>query len=128
MRPNLKIYTHNHVPSLSKWDWQSEKSFSLWADLVFGYSGRRLSEPEDRLNAFQGIADEIEALSGMKMYYGMPVVAWPITLAWDARTAGKARSTRAPAWSWACLDTCVGVTSGFEDIKIPCTGALCRDS
>jgi len=70
------------------------------------YSSRQLTDLEDRLNAFQGISSEIEKQSGKKVRYGMPGFGCGV-LGREAKIPSPSRSTRAPSWSWGCLNTLV---------------------
>ncbi|KAK5657979.1 hypothetical protein OQA88_2532 [Cercophora sp. LCS_1] len=105
LRPSLLSYSYgNHIPPISTWDWETFDCTKRWSELVQMYSSRALTDPEDRLNAFEGVANEIERQSGKKVHYGIPEFGCEV-LDWFARPRSPARSARAPSWSWGCLDT-----------------------
>ncbi|KAK4447339.1 HET-domain-containing protein [Podospora aff. communis PSN243] len=108
LRPSLYSYSepdlHNRVPSISTWDWKTFDCIRWWGTLLAMYTSRRLTDPEDRLNAFQGISGEIEKQSGKKVRYGIPDFGCEV-LDWEAIEPSPSRSPRAPSWSWGCLDT-----------------------
>jgi hypothetical protein len=74
-----------------------------WSGVLSDYTCRLLTDPEDRLSAFQGIADHIQSLHGRGVRFGIPTW-WPESLAWSALSPNRVRSGRAPTWSWASLD------------------------
>ncbi|KAK0623790.1 heterokaryon incompatibility protein-domain-containing protein, partial [Immersiella caudata] len=88
LRPSLLSY--------SSYNWSGNRR---WMDLVQMYSSRALTDPEDRLNAFEGIAGEIEIRSGKKVRYGVPQFGCEV-FSWFTAVPAQARSARAPSWSW----------------------------
>jgi len=109
LSPSLYSYfennwDNNRAPSILTWDWKTFDCIKGWGDLLRMYSSRQLTDPEDRLNAFQGISSEMEKRSGKKVRYGIPEFGCEV-LDWEALTPPPSRSTRAPSWSWGCLDT-----------------------
>lgn len=114
-------YLSNLVSPISTWDWQDVECNLRWSDIIYQYSGRLLTQPDDRGHAFQGISNEMEAFSGKETHYGMTAFSSSI-IAWDARVPSPARSNRAPSWSWISLDTivgsCVGMLSTTLDAQI----------
>lgn len=109
----LDVY---YMPPISNWDWTDSHWPKWWSELIQGYSTRALTNKEDRVHAFQGINTEIGALSGKTTRYGVPGFH-STTLAWYACQPASARSTRAPSWSWASLDTMVRGLSCYPDDK-----------
>jgi hypothetical protein len=105
------------VDSISTWNWDNFTCTNLWGELIWKYSRRMLTDPEDRLHAFEGIAKEIEEVSGTTTRYGIPAFDCA-TIAWEALGPVPVRSPRAPSWSWACLDTVVlGPNYNAKDIS-----------
>jgi hypothetical protein len=75
-----------------------------WDKVLGDYTTRKLSEPEDRLNALKGVISAIEKVRKEKCYFGH----WPsclvLSLAWyiypDHHDGGTG-SSGMPSWSWA---------------------------
>ena len=71
---------------------------------VESYSKRELSNPEDRMNAFQGIFHRyLDNMDGEKssFHYGLPVSAFDQAFCWSAHKHNpKLRNTAFPSWSW----------------------------
>ncbi|KAK0610521.1 heterokaryon incompatibility protein-domain-containing protein [Bombardia bombarda] len=91
---------------------------STATSLIIAYSRRLLTDPEDRLHAFQGIADMVGARIGETVRFGI-FLSLPVTLAWWTLHPAKVRSSRAPTWSWASLDCGVSCFSPVDsDLSI----------
>ncbi|KAK4454478.1 heterokaryon incompatibility protein-domain-containing protein [Podospora aff. communis PSN243] len=80
-----------------------EKIGRVWSQILLCYTEREMTNPEDRLNAFQGITDAIRLRFDGNFHFGI-ALAWPVTLGWRARNQSEGRSARAPTWSWGCLN------------------------
>lgn len=82
----------------------AEKEFLLksWRGIVEQYSRRRLTDPDDRLPVLAGIATELGFQFVDKYYFGLWLVE---LLPWYSLSIQCQRSSRAPTWSWASLDT-----------------------
>ena len=77
-----------------------------WHQLVEEYTKRKISDFNDRLNALQGIVNEIINISGETYLHGAWSGSFIQCLAWRnlRPSESSCRSPRAPSWSWACLD------------------------
>jgi hypothetical protein len=84
------------------------RSFTLisWSDVVFLYSSRNMSDPNDILLAISGIADYIWQIHKGTYVAGMWREHFPGALMWqrDATPYRRPRQYRAPSWSWAAID------------------------
>jgi heterokaryon incompatibility protein (HET) len=82
-----------------------KQKIEMWTSIVTLYSQRRLTEPEDRLNALAGVASELAVLWKDEYIHGMWKSDIINFLAWDvSKPSRPERSSRAPSWSWASLD------------------------
>ncbi|KAK4106654.1 HET-domain-containing protein, partial [Parathielavia hyrcaniae] len=81
----------------------------LWAELVQHFTQRLLTIKEDRLNAVAGIAADLQRLWADEYLYGLWKHCFVQLLAWltvpPASLSSGGRSSRAPTWSWASLDS-----------------------
>ncbi|KAF1962878.1 HET-domain-containing protein [Byssothecium circinans] len=102
LQDNMLDYRYGSISS-SVWTAMRGDGRGEWRCLLEDYTRRLLSDPEDRLHAFQGIADQIRSLREKSVHFGI-LTWWPESLAWKVRTPRQARSERAPTWSWACLE------------------------
>ena len=79
----------------------------LWKTIVQQYTERKLTDPEDRLQAFMGITTELETLWHDTNIYGLWKKSFIELLAWykphTDREQGRCLE-RAPSWSWASLN------------------------
>lgn len=75
----------------------------VWSQILLCYTERQMTNPEDRLHAFQGITDAIKERVDGNFHFGISL-AWPVTLGWRSRAPEQSRSSRAPSWSWGCLN------------------------
>ncbi|KAI0199123.1 heterokaryon incompatibility protein-domain-containing protein [Astrocystis sublimbata] len=75
----------------------------LWDKLLKEYSSRDMTDLNDRLYAFQGIADDFESILSVTARFGT-VAAIPSTFAWVVQSPVFERSARAPTWSWGSVD------------------------
>jgi hypothetical protein len=86
-----------------------------YAELVYDYMNRSLSNEEDILNAFTGILKTfIPTLGAFR--FGMPLNFLGITLLWELQgksIAERRRGIDIPSWSWAAW------TAGKFDIHFP---------
>lgn len=92
------------IDAISTWNWDGFDTMSMWSHLILEYSRRKMTDPEDRLHAFEGIAQEIQKVGGKITRFGIPAFGCG-TVAWAALVPASVRSSRAPSWSWGCLDT-----------------------
>jgi hypothetical protein len=78
---------------------------------VYRYSGRSLSNPEDRLDALAGVANELKQtwqddyFSGMWRRCFIELLTWYTFSSDDNYGPHLGRSARAPSWSWASLSS-----------------------
>jgi hypothetical protein len=96
-----------NTPPISTWPWKTPYWTTNFLQLVWDFTNRLLTRNDDRLDAFQGIANEIAEYSGQPVYYGIPTLCSGIMLSWNTSNPAKVRSNRAPSWSWGCLDTII---------------------
>ncbi|KAF0328443.1 heterokaryon incompatibility protein [Colletotrichum asianum] len=103
-----------------------EEKIYLWKTVVWQYTRRSLSDPNDRLNALRGITRELEVLWEDSNFFGLwrkwfiELLAWYKPLDADVEEEESQRSDRVPSWSWASLSRQVKYTEMFikEDAKV----------
>jgi hypothetical protein len=87
---------------------------SEWMTIVSEYTGRSMTDPQDKLPALSGIAAEFGRLSGDEYVAGLWASTLPYSLLWHQVSQPPSppnETYRAPSWSWAAVD---GVIR-FED-------------
>lgn len=98
-------------------DKDREMQCRLWKSEVCQYTTRLLTEPDDRLRALQGVAQQLQQLWGAEYIFGLWQNAWPDLFAW-VRTGpvppSQRRLQRAPSWSWASVDFPIGFIGLIE--------------
>jgi hypothetical protein len=85
----------------------SKQRIALCTRIVEEYSPRKLTDPEDRLNALAGVANELRKTWNDDYMYGLWKGCIIDFLTWSAACENRQqrRSTRAPSWSWASRDS-----------------------
>lgn len=82
------------------------------------YSYRRMTDPEDALNAFSAIIQYLTEIEYSKGFcWGLPVEDLNWALTWNAKSPPD-RRLGFPTWSWAGWDAALAETTPF-DIKHP---------
>jgi hypothetical protein len=109
------IFSPNHEVSMAAFGSTREERMYQWKIIVEQYSGRRLSNPNDRLLALGGIASELSRLWADKYMFGLWKNWFVQLLAWYKSAADKQmlRSSRAPTWSWASIDGGIYIKESF---------------
>ncbi|KAF4483684.1 hypothetical protein CGGC5_v007071 [Colletotrichum fructicola Nara gc5] len=94
-----------HEPSVDQ-SQKTERTLREWTHLVMQYSECHFTRPEDRLNAFSGVANLFQEATGYRYLAGMWEEELLHQLCWTATEPGPRLSTkyRAPSWSWASID------------------------
>ncbi|PIG82480.1 hypothetical protein AARAC_005766 [Aspergillus arachidicola] len=88
---------------------KSEIVRAHWRALVWLYSRRSLTFPSDKLPAISGIAKEYSKAMGSAYVAGLWRDFLVEELTWQSMVQCRAVSEyRAPSWSWASVDGCVG--------------------
>jgi hypothetical protein len=84
----------------------SEMARNTWAQILVEYSGRALSNSEDRLLAISGIAKHYSEILNDEYLAGIWLSDLPSALMWENISIRFQRplSNRAPSWSWAAID------------------------
>jgi hypothetical protein len=80
---------------------------SEWRQIVSEYTGRSMTDPEDKLPALSGIAAEFGRLSKDEYLAGLWARTLPYNLLWHQLSSGTfppSTNYRAPSWSWAAVD------------------------
>ncbi|KAF5578375.1 TOL [Fusarium pseudocircinatum] len=100
----------------------SEKLY-LWRTIISQYTGRQLTDPEDRLPAVTGITTELQKVWRDSHIYGHWERWFIQLLAWckPCNLRVKERHTkRAPSWSWVSVDGSISFATlmDIEDAKI----------
>ncbi|KAL3296486.1 heterokaryon incompatibility protein, partial [Colletotrichum asianum] len=97
-----------HEPSVDQ-SQKTERTLREWTHLVMQYSECHFTRPEDRLNAFSGVANLFQEATGCRYLAGMWEEELLHQLCWTATEPGPRLSTkyRAPSWSWASIDGAV---------------------
>ncbi|KAK1847244.1 heterokaryon incompatibility protein [Colletotrichum chrysophilum] len=94
-----------HEPSVDQ-SQKTERTLREWTHLVMQYSECHFTRPEDRLNAFSGVANLFQEATGYRYLAGMWEEELLHQLCWTATEPGPRLSTkyRAPSWSWTSID------------------------
>jgi hypothetical protein len=88
-----------------------------WRNIVFEYTGRSMTDPEDKLPALSGIAAEFGRLSDDEYLASLWASTLPYSLLYHqlsrppSPTTSATLNYRAPSWSWAAVDGSIR----FED-------------
>ena len=97
--PLRRKAAEEHQPVMSV-----DEQYKTWKNIIEEYTGRSLSDPEDRLHALAGVSSELEGLWMDNYSYGLWQNNLVKLLAWRPETNLPRRSNRAPSWSWASFD------------------------
>ncbi len=114
------VFDGDEEPEFGNLD--SDKIY-LWKTIVQQYTERKLTDPEDRLRAIQGITTELEILWRDTNIYGLWDKWFIQLLAWYKPQVDRERKRclgRAPSWSWASLNGVIRYewTLSTEDAKV----------
>lgn len=104
LTPEQRHSSRKSLESLS-----SRKILTMYQKLVLTYTGRKLMDSSDILNAFAGVTEVLEKGYNMKLHSGLPLSTWDQTIFWIAlrrpfrREAAKNPGPPQyfPTWSWA---------------------------
>jgi hypothetical protein len=78
----------------------------LWNSLVVDYTGRQLTNSDDKLTAISGLASEFGRISDQQYFAGLWDYCLLDDLMWYTTMPSKSPDTyRAPSWSWAAVDS-----------------------
>ncbi|KLU91769.1 hypothetical protein MAPG_10718 [Magnaporthiopsis poae ATCC 64411] len=93
-----------------------ENFYHAWGELVSSYSGKKLTQGSDKLVALHGVMSIIAESTGLRHAAGMWLDYLPLDLMWRTGSPAEWRPEffdptkyRAPSWSWACVDSGVGL-------------------
>jgi hypothetical protein len=95
--------------------------------LVERYSERAMTQQSDGLNAFSGILEKLQRLTGYQFFWGLPTIFLGTALSWPTRRIGSQRrkatceiqyggrlvKTQFPSWSWAGWSSPIYYDQGF---------------
>lgn len=87
----------------------------MWLDILLHYTTRKMSDPDDRLSAITGVVEELADRWGDSCIFGIwqsrfiEELAWHNISSYDLRK----RSSRAPSWSWASLNSPAVISVGW---------------
>ncbi|KAK8029171.1 hypothetical protein PG991_006227 [Apiospora marii] len=89
----------------------------LWSRLLLDYTGREMSDPDDRLNAITGVIEGLAGIWRDECIFGIWRSRFVEELAWYNVSRGKLgdRSSRAPSWSWASINSPAEIIAGQLD-------------
>lgn len=96
------VYSIGHKPDT---DWLER--YRAYADLVEQYSGKALTYPTDRLNAFAGVISSLGDAWSWKFMAGLPLPLLDLALMWTSNSPAPQRvivddaNMYLPSWSWA---------------------------
>ncbi|KAH7308042.1 heterokaryon incompatibility protein-domain-containing protein [Stachybotrys elegans] len=95
-----------------------EEGLYNWKALVERFTTRKLTDADDRGGAIEGVAAALKKLGGDQYRFGM-WNKWMIELlAWQpvdgSKLASGRRLSRAPTWSWICLDSPINFPYNFD--------------
>ena len=96
-------------------------AYHVWNKIVQAFTRSSLTKPEDKLIALSGLASRVQQILDDEYLAGLWKRVLPSQLMWDVfdgRQGNELPSVRpaqyrAPSWSWASLDGCVG----WDDIS-----------
>lgn len=89
------------------------RSVYAWMEIIATYTGRAMTDPEDRLHALSGISAQWKHITGWTYIAGLWVDIFANCLLWryhfSRSTAGPNKIShpgkyRAPSWSWASIN------------------------
>lgn len=105
---------------------RGERTHEWWALLIGLYTGRNLTNEQDKLPALSGLAQVYHEATNDTYLAGLWKASLPHSLCWfntggyrDSSTSAilnlgrRPRDFRAPSWSWASIDTQDGAKCGF---------------
>lgn len=109
-------------------DYAEEEILKAWWTVVSIYTGRKLTEPQDKLNGLASLADLIHSLTNLNYIAGL----WTgYDLLWSHVSIGSALPRpmyRGPSWSWVSVEGQVGLPISYpsqeddeEEIKDRCS-------
>jgi hypothetical protein len=92
----------------------------IWILMLNAYSYRELSFPADKLPALAGVAEKLQALTGLTYTDGIfsdDLLTLPRSFFWIVWGRGKRPDIkRSPSWTWAAIDGKLGF---MDDCKTP---------
>lgn len=92
------------------------------------YSKRKLTNPGDKLNAFQGALQRYKGMMDgqeTSFYFGLPMLAFDQTFCWRTRRHNpQSRNTNYPSWSWLGWDQ--GVSFDRKMVQVARTNQMIR--
>ncbi|KAK0609459.1 heterokaryon incompatibility protein-domain-containing protein, partial [Immersiella caudata] len=96
----------NSIPHLNEIISQGKRMprsdfFKAWNYIFSDYSYRKLTDPEDRLDALTGVLSVISEAREDKCHFGHWESTLPGSLMWQSSEGTPGRHSRAPSWSWA---------------------------
>ncbi|KAF5875668.1 putative het domain protein pin-c1 protein [Botrytis fragariae] len=100
-----------------------------WNWIVQDFTGRDLTNPEDRLPAISAIAKEFAFVWNDENIFGVMKSTVERHLSWEVdkfardrldKKHGNARNDRAPSWSWVSVDSPVRFQLGIHHINVTC--------
>ena len=91
-------------------------AYHLWDKIVHAFTSSSLTKPEDKMIALSGLASRVQQILDDEYLAGLWKRILPSQLMWqvyDGRQGNELPSVRpaqyrAPSWSWASVDGCVG--------------------
>lgn len=92
-----------------------------WCRLVHDYTGRSLTDANDRGHALQGIVQKLRKLWKTRYKFGVWEDAWPSDLTLVRVEGGRKPAlpaknlSLAPSWSWLAIDSIVACMGYMED-------------
>lgn len=89
----------------SDYIWLQKKDLgSHWSEMIYQYTGCKLSDPNDKLIAFAGVIKRMEQQLQDKCYAGIWESNVETNLLWCYFRPKPVHEYRAPSWSWASID------------------------
>ncbi|GAP85656.1 hypothetical protein SAMD00023353_1300760 [Rosellinia necatrix] len=87
--------------SISHLDFADTNLFTLYAKAVTEYTRRSVTDPMDRLKAFQGILGRLKAPFQAPFLFGLPLLLLDVGLLWYPAGSLTRIDKTFPSWSWA---------------------------
>lgn len=96
--------TYTLTDPQASFDFENRDLWELYAIAVSEYTKRAMSDPLDKVRAFNGILKFLEGPFGAPFFFGLPTNLFEVALLWKPRGSCRRTALGFPSWSWAGWD------------------------
>ncbi|KAJ4350321.1 uncharacterized protein N0V89_008942 [Didymosphaeria variabile] len=96
--------TYTLTDPQASFDFENRDLWELYAIAVSEYTTRAMSNPLDKVRAFNGILKFLEGPFGAPFFFGLPTNLFEVALLWKPRGPCSRTALGFPSWSWAGWD------------------------